>query len=212
MSHPFEHSSFTFYADENKNLIFIPYSKNPDYDEDREKEKELAWEKHRQDMAKQGKNPPPCMPDPEREYLSAQHANVLQHPYTPEDVLAACLQCRADVDKYPPYKDKKKDDMQLYLGIGSFREATYGKRLILANWQPCDLDRKISVSVLLPCKAPYQWLGVARIILPPETATPIAFAEAMIELATGDLTEYSGFKTYRRSLNLTPPKPRKKKD
>ena len=212
MSFALEGKYLSFYADENKNLIFIPCSKNPDYDEEREREKEIAWEKHRQEMVMKGVRVSHFPPNKERPYLPAQHAIVLQYPYTPEEVLAACVQYLEDTDKYPPYKDKKKDDMQLYYKIGSFREATYGKRMISASWKLDEkIDPTIRVDVLLPCKRPYQWMGVEKIVLPPETATPIMFAEAMIDVATRDMTKFKGFKTFKRTLNLTPPKPREKK-
>lgn len=194
------------YVDEKKNLIFTTQSKNPDYDEVQEREKARIWQEEW--IRERGSKCAPPYMDGERKYLVSQKMITLEYPYSVENVADALRDIAYAWDKYPPYLDKVRDAIEIYYGIKNFKKASYGKRLLSVNCSSFDGKNKVFFN--LPCKTPRMWMGIETVCLPDDVDW-IDFARVITEFVETDVTTYRRFKTFKRMLNLTPPKPRAKK-
>ena len=190
------------YVDEMKNLIFTTQSKNPDYDEELEREKARIWQEDW--IRERGSKRAPPYTHGEKKYLTSQKMLTLEYPYTPEDVASALRDIAYAWDKYPPHLDKVRDAIEIYCGIKNFKKASYGKKLLCVSCS--SYDGKNEIFLDMPCKTPRLWMGIAKVNLAPD-ARWIDFATKIVEFVEADVTQYAGFKLYKRMLNLTPPKP-----
>lgn len=202
-----DHSPW-IYIDEKKNLLFTTASANPDYNEEVEREKARIWQEEW--MRERGSKCAPPYEHGERKYLISQKMIPLHYPYSVEDIANALRDIVYAWDNYPPYLDKVRDAIEIYENTRNFKKASYGKKLLNVSWSSYTGKKEVVLS--LPCKTPRMWMGIETIVLPID-ADWIDFARVIKEFVEADATTYSRFKTYKRMLNLTPPKPRgKKKD
>lgn len=194
------------YIDEKKNLIFTTCSANPDYNEELEQEKARIWQEEW--IRERGSKRAPPYTHGEKKYLISQKMFTLEFPYTTEDVAKSLRDIAYAWDKYPPYLDKVRDAIEIYENTKNFKKASYGKRLLCVIWSSYTGNKEVFLN--LPCKTPRAWMGIEKAHLSPD-ADWIDFAQKIIEFAEADVTQYAGFKQYKRMLNLTPPKPREPK-
>ena len=193
------------YANTHNDLLILTSSPNPLYDAEREFALDEKWKLEWQ--AQNGS----CQCPPRENALTPSQTSMtsffLEYPnYTVEDV-AATLEAAANAwGKFPPYKEMDLDPIQLHTRIKNFKKASFGWRyIIVARYETIGKASGKFVAMCMPCKTPRAWMGISKRILD-ENADWIDYSEAVYEFATTDVTSYDSFKTFKRYLNLTPPK------
>ncbi len=123
----------------------------------------------------------------------------LKYPYTLEELADKIEEGIGEWCKHPAYTDfsGKNTFEEKYYGIKGFKNAVRGKRYIGVAWD--DIGGK-RVSLSLPWKRGYTYMGIKSIKLPPD-ADWMDFAKAVMELINIDVTTLSSFKTYKKNLN-----------
>ncbi len=131
-------------------------------------------------------------------YVVSNHKYELKNSYNVVE-LSQKIECAFDDwCKYDAYSNKKVTYEENYYQVNGFKNAMKGKMLIDMGWN--DIEGKY-ISLLLPCKRGYTYLGVKELKLS-DNATWIDFANGVIELLNLDLSKEPAFKTFKSKFNL----------
>ncbi len=130
-------------------------------------------------------------------YLPAMNPIEIQAPYTVEELALAIQQGIEDWNCYEAYEGKTTFE-EKYYGVKGFKKAIIGKKYMSLGWD--DISGK-TVSLMLPLKRGYGYMGIESIELP-DDADYLDFAQAVIDLLNMDLSNHHRFKTYRSKLLL----------
>ena len=124
----------------------------------------------------------------------------LKSPYTKEELAEKIKFGIEQWNKHEPYNDfsGKNTFEEKYYGVNGFKKAIKGKRYIHLGWD--DMQGKY-VSLLLPCKSGYQYLGVDEVILD-EAADWMDYANAVIKFVEICIDDIPYVKQMKRKLNL----------
>ena len=193
------------YCMEDFSLVFFSWVDNPEFDLETEKQKIFNWMEERKKIMSEKRLSRPSITPPDQipPSFCSQNPIVLSYPYTAEDVMTAYQQTMRNINRFPPYsrnkRDWKKDPIMFYTGKNKFREATYGKRLILADWDQEKANSRVSLN--LPCKTSGMWWGIETAHYSDEN-TMHDFAATIVRFAQMDLTNHSSVRVYKSILNL----------
>ena len=191
--------SLRIYVDENKTLIFMTDTQNPNYDEAVEAEKRRLWDIKIKELQAQCQGWDPNPPDKEPMFLTSSFAIELKQPYDVSDVSDAFKKTLAAWNKYPPYYDKIREPIELYLGIKNHKKASAGKREILMY--RTEFEKANNIALMLPMKGGRIWYGVESTTLPDE-ATVEDYADIIMKYAFMDLSDNWCYKRYKKKWNL----------
>ena len=162
-------------VDESKNLVLFPTGKGPKLEDDIYNTQEFS-------------------------YGVSYHPIELPFPYDLSELADKIKEAIEAVDQYPMYHrfDGKDTFEEKYYGIKGFKAAVKGKRHISLGWN--HMFGK-TVSLMLPLKRGYGYIGVERIELD-EEADWMDFAKAVYKLVNVTLEDTESFKTFKKNINL----------
>ena len=133
-------------------------------------------------------------------FCTAYYPIEIKYPYTKEE-LAEKIKCGIEQwGKNEPYNDfsGKNTFEEKYYGIKGFKKAIKGKRYINLGWD--DIQGKY-VSLLIPCKRGYCYLGVDEVILD-ENADWMDYAETVIKFIETSIEDIPYARSNKHKLNL----------
>lgn len=138
--------------------------------------------------------------DDEYIYRVAYHPIELKDPFDAEELAKKIEIGFNEWNKYECYEhfSGKNTFEEKYYNTKGFKEAIKGKKHLRLGWD--DIQGKY-VSLSLPCKRGYAYLGIKDVKLPSE-ASWIDYAKVVIELISMDLTQIRSYKIYKSKLNI----------